>query len=412
MRLPSHGPLLPALVSILTFALAASAILVNHTVDNQAVLNPAVLTYAPQEGLDSWIPGQTCTSCLILPGVIDPSKTYDGTWTYTGQPPTEIVASFTGTAVYVFNVLPNTVPSLTATFSNLSFGLDGVDAGQFVHIPDSTSNILYNVSVFTAVNLANAPHVLTINVQGQNACHVLFDYLVYTADEPDPQTSSTPSTSINSSSMAQSSGILSPSIASPEPRTSSTYQMSTVPSAQPQTSSISPTSDTPSPKLQTSSNPPASITSPPGGSAPISPSPRSSSNTSTPIGTIVGGVIGAIAILLLAGFYATLGRPVWSPSLSPDAESGSSRTSQDRAQTDTTMYSTAADTGATSIGPSIRISLQSDKDAIREQIAELREEFERMTRDRAAERMRNFHEPPPVYEEVQPITWKEDSSSW
>ncbi|KAH9897649.1 hypothetical protein C8Q73DRAFT_365518 [Cubamyces lactineus] len=367
-----------AFLATLSLSLVVSAILVNHTVDDQAVLSPNVLTYTPAG--NSWIPGQTCSSCLIPPGVIDPSKAYDGTWFYTGEASTAMVASFTGTAVYVFNILPNTVPSNAPTLTNLSFSLDGVYAGQFVHIPDSTSTVLYNVSIFAASDLANTAHVLTVSVQGENASHVLFDYLVYTTDEPEPQTSST--------------------------------------------------------------TPPTSAALPlvPSSSAPTSASPQPSPNTSsTPIGAIVGGVIGGIALLLLAallfllcrskrrrhsespgGFVPTSRGTYWHPEPAPEIQDRMQervptqfkrpRLPQDRAHLDTTpIPPNTASNGASSTDPSDCTHSQSDPNVrvIREQIVELREEFERIARDRVAERVRLLQlEPPPKYEEPQRVVRK------
>ncbi|KAJ8487593.1 hypothetical protein ONZ51_g4084 [Trametes cubensis] len=386
-----------AFLATLSFALVVPAILVNHTVDDQAVLNPMVLTYTGPAG-NSWIPGQTCTTCLIPPGIIDPSKAYDGTWFYTGEASTSIVASFTGTAVYVYNILPNTVPSNAPTLTNLSFSIDGDYAGQFVHIPDSTSTVLYNVSIFASTNLANAAHVLTISVQGENASHVLFDYLVYTTDEAEPQTSSTPPTS------------------------------------------------TASPLL-------------PDGSTPTSASPHTSPNTSsTPIGAIVGGVIGGTAILLLAalllllyrskrsrigrssretpptsrGAYLEFGPVPEHPDHMQERESPPSRHLRphqgSRVQSSVTAVgspNTAVGSPNTAVGSpntsSIGVSgtgssnhsrLQSDANVqvIREQIVEIREEFERMARAHVAERMMHMlpSEQPPSYEEPRHAVRKRD----
>ncbi|KAI0658443.1 hypothetical protein C8Q70DRAFT_917512, partial [Cubamyces menziesii] len=164
----------------LTPALVASALQVNHTIDDQSTLYPNFFTHIPSEG--SWSAGQTCTTCSIHPGIIDPTQAYDGTWTYTAYNPGDtklIQATFNGTAVYVYNILANRVPD-AATFMNLSFSIDGVYRGQFIHVPDSSTTVLYNVSVFAADSLENSLHTLSISVQGQNYSHVMFDYLVYT----------------------------------------------------------------------------------------------------------------------------------------------------------------------------------------------------------------------------------------
>ncbi|KAI0658442.1 hypothetical protein C8Q70DRAFT_195781 [Cubamyces menziesii] len=411
LRTMSSSRIAHAFVTTLSLMLAVSAILVNHTIDDQAALDPAVLYYSY-----GWQPGQTCPSCLIPPGVIDSSKAYDGTWYYTGVTPTAIVASFTGSAVYVYNILPNTVPSHAMTIANLSFNIDGVDVGQFVHIPDSTSTVLYNVSVFAAAGLANAAHILTISVQGENASHILFDYLVYTSDEPGAQNAS-----------------------------------------------------------QTSSIPYSSISLLSGGSAPvpISSSSHPPPSAPTPVGVIVGGVIGGVATLLLAAllsfllcgskkhrhlsralpsalrelspesdpalFEATreredrrleqvsissstrphphLSQPhlhiaqispasaVSQPQPSPSSISEVSRTSQCMELPRTSMFSNTASVGASNIDPSKRSGLQSKSDT---DIVKLWEEF-KMSRDRVTERLRSLRDPPPVYEEPRHVAKKDTS---
>ncbi|KAI0333967.1 hypothetical protein GY45DRAFT_136296 [Cubamyces sp. BRFM 1775] len=237
----------------LAFVLTVSAVLVNHTVDDQSGLDSNILTYTPANG--GWEPGQTCSVCQIHPGIIDPAKAFDGTWFYTAYNPprqalTTIEVSFSGTAVYVFNIIPNTVPGV-GSYTNLSFSLDGYYAGQYVHIPDSTQDIFYNVSVFAIANLANAAHVLTISLQGEKIAHVLFDYLIYTTDEPEPQSSRIP---YISASLLPVTSASSQALPSPTPR-------------------MTPPLPSPTPRM----TPPA--------------------NT----GVLLGGVIGGIAVLVLAG---------------------------------------------------------------------------------------------------------------
>ena len=52
----------------------------------------------------------------------------------------------------------------------------------------------------------------------------------------------------------------------------------------------------------------------------------------------------------------------------------------------------------------------SDTDAIRAEIVQLREEFERMLRDREADRMYLPHDPPPIYEERVVLIRRETSA--
>ncbi|KAJ8472332.1 hypothetical protein ONZ51_g8585 [Trametes cubensis] len=153
MGIMSPGRLVLASLSILTLAVAVSAVLVNHTIDDQSTLSPTFFTYIPSEG--SWSAGQTCMTCPIHPGIINSTQVYDGTWTYTIYDPGDtrsIQATFNGTAVYVYNVLANRVPG-AATFMNLSFSIDGIYRGQFIHIPDSSTTVLYNVAELFACDV-------------------------------------------------------------------------------------------------------------------------------------------------------------------------------------------------------------------------------------------------------------------
>ncbi|KAH9897648.1 hypothetical protein C8Q73DRAFT_365485 [Cubamyces lactineus] len=86
----------------LMFALPVPALLVNHTVDDQAGIDSNILTHAPANGV--WDTGQACLECEIHPGIIGPAKAFDGTWYYDAynppsQAPTSIEASFSGTGI-------------------------------------------------------------------------------------------------------------------------------------------------------------------------------------------------------------------------------------------------------------------------------------------------------------------------
>lgn len=48
-----------------------------------------------------------------------------------------------------------------------------------MHEASSANSLLYNVSAFSAADLANANHVLSMTTAGSGSSVVLFDYLVY-----------------------------------------------------------------------------------------------------------------------------------------------------------------------------------------------------------------------------------------
>ncbi|OSC99534.1 hypothetical protein PYCCODRAFT_1479861 [Trametes coccinea BRFM310] len=110
-----------------------------------------------------------------------------------GKPDHVINASFTGTAVYVYNLIANTVPSVS-TETNLSFSIDGTCMGQHTHIPNPYQpKILYKVSVFSHTQLANQTHFIEIRASGSKASLILFDRIVYTY-EASPASSHSTST--------------------------------------------------------------------------------------------------------------------------------------------------------------------------------------------------------------------------
>ncbi|KAI0778894.1 hypothetical protein BD413DRAFT_445400, partial [Trametes elegans] len=131
---------------------------------------------------NQWSQGTACGGCTIHPVA---SQTYQGTWhdtTYTPDllPPRAINVTFTGTAVYVFNVLANNVPNALTTDTNLVFVLDGAVVDSFNHVSDGSSALQYNAMVFAQEGLGNVQHSLSISTAKNQSSVVLFDYLVYT----------------------------------------------------------------------------------------------------------------------------------------------------------------------------------------------------------------------------------------
>ncbi|TFK79704.1 hypothetical protein K466DRAFT_465881, partial [Polyporus arcularius HHB13444] len=141
-------------------------------------------SYSPSA--DVWSQGAGCPACGVNVGNVDLEQVHDGTWhdgTYRpGGDPLTITVTFTGTAVYVYNILANNILP-TITFTNISFSLDGGYVGQFIHAPDDSSIMQYNVLVFHAPDLANAPHTLLMSASGDDISLILFDYILYTVDD-------------------------------------------------------------------------------------------------------------------------------------------------------------------------------------------------------------------------------------
>ncbi|KAI1790964.1 hypothetical protein LXA43DRAFT_1013850 [Ganoderma leucocontextum] len=189
------------------------SVLVNRTIDDESGDSETGLkpVYGPDDS--SWNQGSTCSGCHITP-FIDKTQPFDGTWhdgTYSpGGPDLTISLSFTGTAVYVFNIIPNTLES-TDTLANITFSLDGDHVGTYLHIPDATSNFLYRVPVYTNATLANKLHSLEMRASGTNASLILFDYVIYSAEQSDISSGTNPSSTSSLSSSATSTPSSTPS---------------------------------------------------------------------------------------------------------------------------------------------------------------------------------------------------------
>ncbi|KAI1796623.1 hypothetical protein LXA43DRAFT_1057509 [Ganoderma leucocontextum] len=179
---------------------------VNITVDDRlgdpnTGLSPV---YLPTEPM-TWnvgSPHENCTRCRIQPWTLDLNQIHERTWHDATHTPTltpaTITVSFTGSAVYVFNIVPNTLPD-TTTFANISFTIDGKYVGSFTRAPDSSSAILYNYLVYRNTTLKNGLHTLVMSAGGGTKSLVLFDYLLYTTDingttssPPQPSSSGAP----------------------------------------------------------------------------------------------------------------------------------------------------------------------------------------------------------------------------
>ncbi|TFK88887.1 hypothetical protein K466DRAFT_52500 [Polyporus arcularius HHB13444] len=177
--------------------------LVNRTIDDQFgdTSTGFVPSYSP---LDKWARGDLCTGCNIHPGTVNVSQTHDQTWhdsTYhPGNPDHTITFGFNGTAVYVYHLLADGTFNGTTTFTNLTFFIDGQYVGQFVRTPDNASDIiLYNVLVFNQTNLSHQPHSFKTVTNGPTDALILFDYAMYTTED-DPATSSASSDRTSSTS--------------------------------------------------------------------------------------------------------------------------------------------------------------------------------------------------------------------
>ncbi|KAK6977047.1 hypothetical protein R3P38DRAFT_554367 [Favolaschia claudopus] len=227
----------------------------NRTIDdfNGDTVTGQLPIYVPP---NSWnaVVNSNCSFCSVKPVA---SETFDHTWHDITARDNTIVYSvtlqFTGTAVYFFGIVPNTVPGTkTVRVINTAFSLDGTSAAPYSHKPDTSSEILYSVPMLSLEGLANIPHTLVAQAQAQSL--LLFDYAVYTFDDG-PGEISTSSAKTSSQSMSA---------------------LSTTNSDMGGTVSI------------------MTVTT-----SPASASQIASSKSNFPVATVVGSVCGVVAVLLL-----------------------------------------------------------------------------------------------------------------
>ena len=189
------------LLAVLQFTNATQ---VNRTIDDTRgdSVTGAKPIYVPSIG-GVWA-SANCSECAIKP---NQSLAFDGTWTaatfnaqlgliaiefsFTGKLQVLHFAyctsmnrtncCVTGTAIYVFFILSNTVAPGITTQTECNFTLDGQAAGSFFHAPSSSVEFVYNALVFSRSNLQNTHHLLNISTSGVNHnVFINFDYAIYT----------------------------------------------------------------------------------------------------------------------------------------------------------------------------------------------------------------------------------------
>ncbi|KAI0754137.1 hypothetical protein C8Q80DRAFT_1094444, partial [Daedaleopsis nitida] len=169
----------PFVLHLLAAVATTRASLTNRTIDDldgdsATGVKPQ---YAPSVG---WNQGSQCPGCFVQ---LDSNEVFHGTWMDGTVPaddttePWTITMSFEGTAIYVFNALANSISS-TRTDQNITFFLDGQQAGTFVHAATSSTEIDYRVQVFARNGLTNGSHTLV--VQPEPNSNILFDFAMYT----------------------------------------------------------------------------------------------------------------------------------------------------------------------------------------------------------------------------------------
>ncbi|KAJ7578698.1 hypothetical protein C8J56DRAFT_968837 [Mycena floridula] len=184
------------LLFLLGFHCHALAKLVNITIDD-TLGDPstgAQIVYYPA---DAWHTNDTCGGdCQGTPNSKDAySKTWHGS-TFDVNKPTypntilQATASFSGSAVYVYCVLP--FNRTRGPPSNMTFLVDGKRVGAFVQDvnspnPADGSQFGFNSLVFSTTNLSDTAHTLTLqngHVDGPKS-QVILDYITYSTNDND-----------------------------------------------------------------------------------------------------------------------------------------------------------------------------------------------------------------------------------
>lgn len=198
------------LLFLILFSLSVSARVWNITIDD--TLGDEYTGQVPQYAPDDWrarsVGAVPCKTCKAKP---DGTYVYRGTWhdrsTGTGQAPSTIYMSFTGTRIYVFFILFNDIGTFSPN-TRLRFYLDGYPdiTKDFLHIGDPAGEkYLYNQLVFDSRPLELATHSLRISSysNGSDGSVALFDYAIYTTrgdDEPTGKIAQSPISSPSSQS--------------------------------------------------------------------------------------------------------------------------------------------------------------------------------------------------------------------
>ncbi|KAI0628479.1 hypothetical protein C8Q77DRAFT_1068168 [Trametes polyzona] len=133
-----------------------------------------------------WSTGQNCTTCQAK---VDRNQALDGTWHdvsfISDNPPSEpITATLTfeaGVAVYAFCIITRTFSNPNGNY-DMSFLIDGNEAGTFRLAPNGDAAYLYNVPVFANDTLSPGTHTFTMVVghPGAASSLALLDYITFT----------------------------------------------------------------------------------------------------------------------------------------------------------------------------------------------------------------------------------------
>ncbi|KAJ7464457.1 hypothetical protein FB451DRAFT_1138868 [Mycena latifolia] len=169
--------------ALLTLVTLSAGTVSERTIDDASgdSVSGLLPVYTPVNGFSS---NTDCSTCVIHP---DPANAFGGTWhdgsQLPGGPAVSVSLSFTGTAISLFCILVNTANLADITISDFSFILDGASRGTFTHVPDNTSDFIYNAKVFSVDGLDRTNHTVVLTTDNPAGSLALFDYASYTFDD-------------------------------------------------------------------------------------------------------------------------------------------------------------------------------------------------------------------------------------
>ncbi|KIP04305.1 hypothetical protein PHLGIDRAFT_201552 [Phlebiopsis gigantea 11061_1 CR5-6] len=163
----------------------AHAQLSNHTVDDGGAdsFTGAMISYS---NYTEWNFGPRCVACIAH---LDPEKVHNHTWhdaTYDGSEdifslPQNATFKFTGSALYVYGVISNTVDITGTSNTGISFFIDNESVGQFSHFSDGSNAYKYHVLLYANTSLPHKEHCFKLQNGhiGGSASLILLDYIIY-----------------------------------------------------------------------------------------------------------------------------------------------------------------------------------------------------------------------------------------
>ena len=165
------------------------AVLANNTIDD--VFGDSITgvppTYFPATG---WRQGDACAQCPLTSQIQAQARggsPHAGTWQVATTDTIRtwnMTVSFTGNAVYVYNIIPNSADTFIDTYLALDFHLDGDLVSTFTRFADSSSVIEFNALVYSNTSLEEGEHTLVMAAEDIQTL-ILFDYIEYTYTVPD-----------------------------------------------------------------------------------------------------------------------------------------------------------------------------------------------------------------------------------